>query len=416
MRALRAPPIRLTLEPLQVDIDFHGCADAAAGFSSVLRGWGQRPSTRSTTAPADVRIVRSGNHYRWHGRRLTKPLVWRQYAPTTTMGVICDLHDVLFDWFLGGNRGHLCLHAAAIEVGSELVLIPSVGKAGKSTLSVVMAQLGHRVFADDVLALEPGCDRGMAFGVVPRLRRPLPRGIGQSYRRFLGSRSGPANENWIYANLRAGEIAPFGETSPIKAIVFLDRGSRGPARLEPVDSAYVMQELIQQNFADGVAPTAAFDRLLALASSADCRRLVFSDTNEAARLLSTTYSGSRKRRASCGADVSTAPGVERRLGDAVFLVSQRQDAVLGLSPSAAAIWQQLSQGRSRQMIEALFRSAFPEVAIDRIRADIDHVLGLLRRHGLIRPNGSMVAVGRRRKSTSQRSLSPRAPRQSSARR
>ncbi len=285
-----AQPVRMTLEPLGITIDFHGAAESAHGFASVLRGWSPGPMPLcSDDRPADIRIVRSGGVYRWHAKVLAKPLIWQQRAPSTTMGVICDLHDVLFDWFLARHPEHLCLHAAAIETGQGLVLIPSVGKAGKSTLSVAMAELGHRVFADDVLALEPKRDHGMAFGVAPRLRQPFPENIGARYRRFLDRRSGPSNENWLYADLDEDEIAPFGATAPIKAIVFLDRRAEGPARFERVDSAHVLRELILQNFAQGVAPVPAFDRLLALAERAHCRRLVFSDTNAAARLLSREF-------------------------------------------------------------------------------------------------------------------------------
>ena len=393
----KAEPLRMALEPLGVTIDFHGAADAAHGFHSVLRGWSHGPAALSgDDRPADLRIVRSGGMHRWHGTTLTKPLIWQQRAPTTSMGVICDLHDVLFDWFLDKHPDHLCLHAAAIETGQGLVLIPSVGKAGKSTLSVAMAELEHRVFADDVLALEPERDHGMAFGVVPRLRMPLPENAGVRYRRFLDRRSGPSNDHWLYADLGEDEIAPFGETAPIKAIVFLDRRAEGPARFEPVDSAHVLRELIRQNFAQGVAPVPAFDRLLALAQRAHCRRLVFSDTNAAARLLSRDFASKATRRLPSTASGLRSAGVERSFGDALFLVSQRQNAVLGLSPTAAAIWRQIAQGRSRRTVEALFQSAFPEIETERIGADLESAVRMFERHGLVKRNGKAIAKAVRR--------------------
>lgn len=388
----KAEPLSIKLEPLGVTIDFHDAAQAAYGFASVLRGWSRGPTPLSgARRPADIRIVRSAGVYRWHGRTLTKPVVWQQRAPSTTMGVICDLHDVLFDWFLGRNPDHLCLHAAAIEVGEGLVLIPSIGKAGKSTLSIAMAGLGNRVFADDVMALEPKRDHGMAFGVVPRLRMPLPERIGARYRRFLGRRTGPSNANWVYADLRDGEIAPFGATAPIKAIVFLDRRAEGPARLAPVDNDQVLRELVLQNFAQGVAPLAAFDRLLKLARQADCKRLVFSDTNEAARLLSRVYRGKSPAETRKGGARLRQSGVERQLGDALFLISQRQNAVLGLSPTAAAIWRQIARGRSRRVVDALFQSAFPEVEFGQVAADIDNAYRTFERHGLVKSDGNAIA-------------------------
>jgi hypothetical protein len=408
----KVPPLLFSLEPLGIDIEFHGCAEAATGFASVLRGWGGTPVPRRDDVEPDIKIIRSGGVHHWHGTGLTKPLVWRERAPSTIMGVICDLHDVLFDWFLDRHTEHLCLHAAAIEVGQGLILIPSVGRAGKSTLSVAMAELGHRVFADDVLALEPERDHGTAFGILPRLRLPLPEKIGSRYRRFLGNRTGPANDHWVYAALRDGEIAPFGTTAPIKAIVFLDRRTSGAARLEPVASAYVLRELVQQNFAEGVAPVPAFDRLLALAARADCRRLVFSDTNEAAELLSSEYRAKRQVRTARSMPAKLGvSGVERRFGEALFLVSQRRNAVLGLSPTAAAIWRQVTEGRSRRVVEALFNSAFPNVDPGQIKTDIDQAYRMFERHGLVRANGR-IAV----QPPGRGAANLRAPRRSSARR
>lgn len=391
-RVDRDPPARLVLDPLGVSIAFHSCVAAAHGFHSILRGWGDRPTADVRLPPADVRIVRSGGVHRWQSAALAKPFMWSERAPSTTMDVICDLHDVLFDWFLDRHRDYLCLHAASIEVGNGLVMIPSVGKAGKSTLSVGMAMLGHRVFGDDVLALEPGSDDGLAFGVLPRLRLPLPDRIGQRFRRFLSQRSGPSNADWVYADLREGKIAHFGATAPVKAIVFLDRRPSGRARLAPVDNAHVLGELVRQNFAEGVAPTAAFTRLLGLASRAQCRRLVYSDTIEAARLLSAELSDDPAAQPAPKTGQLIERGVERHFGDALFLVSQTEDAVLSLGPAAAALWRQLTLGRSRKVVTALFQSAFPEVDRATIGADIAQAFATLAAHGLVRHGRAISRV------------------------
>ena len=316
--------------------------------------------------------------------------MWNERAPSSTMGVICDLHDVLFDWFLDGHRQHLCLHSAAVEIGEGLVMIPSVGKAGQSTLSVAMAMLGHRVFGDDVLALEPSRDDGLAFGVLPRLRQPLPDRIGQRFHRFLSQRSGPSNADWIYVDLHEDEIAPFGATAPVKAIVFLDRRPTGRARLEPVDNAYVLGELVRQNFAEGVAPSAVFSRLLKLASRAHCRRLVYSDTIEAARLLASEFSEAHVPKSARGANQLVELGVERHFGEALFLVSQTEDSILSLGSTAAAIWRQLSLGRSRRVVTALFRSAFPDIDASTISADVAQTFATLEHHGLVRDGRAIV--------------------------
>jgi hypothetical protein len=201
------------------------------------------------------------------------------------MNVICDVHDVFFDWFLQENPRHLCLHAAAVRVGRGLVCFPSVHKAGKSTLCVALAALGRLVYCDDVLPIEPRNNNGIAMGIMPRLRRPLPAEVRHALLDFIKARGGPADKDWLYVKLRESEIAPFGEQAPITSLVLLDRKRRGNARLVQVGRSEMLKELILQNFADQIPPAAIMDRLLAITLRAQCSRLHYSRISDAAKLL-----------------------------------------------------------------------------------------------------------------------------------
>jgi hypothetical protein len=207
------------------------------------------------------------------------------------MNVICDVHDVFFDWFLKEHPRHLCLHAAAVRVGRGLVCFPCVHKAGKSTLCIALAALGQIVYGDDVLPIEPKNNDGVAMGMMPRLRRPLPAEVRASLLDFITAREGPRDKDWLYVRLRETEIAPFGERAPITALVFLDRQHRGKAKFEQIGNSEMLRELILRNFADQVPPVALIDRLMAITTKVQCGRLQYGHVSDAAKLLVDKFSG-----------------------------------------------------------------------------------------------------------------------------
>jgi hypothetical protein len=267
-------------------IAFTDCADVVEGLEAILHGWNVREHPRSVKVAPHAHIKKtSAGRYSWRSHGMGRPEPWRAEPPTSPMNVICDVHDVFFDWFLKEHPRHLCLHAAAVRMGRGLVCFPSVHKAGKSMLSVALAALGQRVYGDDVLPVEPRSNCGMAMGIMPRLRRPLPPDLGTSLLEFVTRRAGPADKHWLYVKLRGSEIASFGEHAPIVALVFLQRENGTKAKFARVSESEMLKELILQNFADQVPPVAIMDRLLALTKTAQCGRLQFQRVADAARLL-----------------------------------------------------------------------------------------------------------------------------------
>src|SRR5947209_2721729 len=166
-------------------IAFTDCPAVVEGLEAILTGWRLRrlPSAAGLRPDARVRRTRAG--FAWQSDRMPKPELWDEHPPGSAMQVVCDVHDVLFDWFLKANPRHVCLHGAAVRIGAGLVCFPSVQRAGKSTLCVALAARGHAVYGDDVVAIEPGQSRGAAFGIAPRLRKPLPQAVGARLRRFV---------------------------------------------------------------------------------------------------------------------------------------------------------------------------------------------------------------------------------------
>jgi hypothetical protein len=205
------------------------------------------------------------------------------------MEAVWDVHDVFFDWWLKKNPRYLCIHGAAIRMGGGLVCLPSVTRAGKSTLCVELVSSGRLLYCDDVLPIEPRFNYGMAMGIAPILRKPLPPGIGLEFSNFVTERRGPSNRNWTYVTLGHGELAPFGDLAPIKALVLLQRDSRHGSKIETVPRSEMLREIILQNFASAVPPAQILDRLLHITEEAGCYRLQYGRISGAARLLEDAF-------------------------------------------------------------------------------------------------------------------------------
>jgi hypothetical protein len=266
------------------------CPDVADGLEMILHGWAVRRLSAGNRRRVHAHVIKTEKGYHWHSEAMPRPALWETNPPLSAMSVISDLHDVFFDWFLKENPRYLCLHGAAVRIGDGLVCFPSVGKSGKSTLCVEFMASGETVhFCDDVLPFEPQSNRGLAMGIAPLLRKPLPARASPELRDFVARRKGPRNQRWLYVRLEGTEIAPYGETAPVKALALLDRRSRGRARLLPVSKSEMLKEVILQNFADQLPPVEILDRLLGIVQSAGCYRLQFARSAEAALLLRRTF-------------------------------------------------------------------------------------------------------------------------------
>jgi hypothetical protein len=211
------------------------------------------------------------------------------------MSVINDIHDVFFDWFLQQHPDYLCLHGAAVRIGGGLVCFPSVHWAGKSTLCVALAALGETMFCDDVLPIEPRGNRGVAMGIAPLLRKPLPRELGARAIRFVKDRCGPSDRRWLYVALKEGEIAPFGGRADIRALVLLERQARSAAKLVPLGKNEMLKEIILQNFARHGPPAQILDRLLRITGRAACYRLRYGRIADAAAAVRETFGNDNDR-------------------------------------------------------------------------------------------------------------------------
>ena len=277
--------IYLTVKGLPRPIEFHDCPELADAIAAVLCGWEVRRLSWSGEEPL-VRFRRHRRGYFWDAPWRVGSAGERRSASKTAIEAVCDFHYEFVGWYEREKPDHFCLHCASALIGGRLVLFPSTHKAGKSLLCAQLALDGARIFGDDVVGIDPQAGHGIALGMLPRIRLPVPRrNVGEALRAFLAERRGPSDEECQYVDLREDEIAGFGEAAPIGAIVILKRRDSGPAALEPIDAGAALKAMIAQNFALKKPPLSIFEELRRITLACRSPRLCYADLAEASGVL-----------------------------------------------------------------------------------------------------------------------------------
>ena len=257
--------------------------DAIEALAQAMPGWPVSVQPATGAAP-DSYIYRDAEGL-WQG--------WRddpeEFDLPSSAAVVCSLVGELIGRRLDTEPELLGLHCGSVEINGKLVVFPESSKAGKSTLTTAFAAAGYRVFGDDVLGLTEAGE-GVAMGVAPRLRMPLPDSFSTEFVDYAECHAGPEDECYRFVIPAEGGLARYDDRSPIGAIVLLERGSQIVApevvRLAPGEG---LLQLLCQNFADSNIPNAAlFERLLPLIQRIPCLLLRYSEPLAGARYLAKT--------------------------------------------------------------------------------------------------------------------------------
>lgn len=145
-------------------------------------------------------------------------------------------------------RGDVPLHAAALEIDGEAVVLAAPGTFGKTTLAAAFACRGHRLLAEDLT-----CLRGSDLpAVVPgpamlRLRRDVADALHPPGAIVVGENADRLH--LAVAHAERGDCTPV----PLRAIVLLDP-SEQDAALHSADAVGVIRDLLALSFR---LPTAA---------------------------------------------------------------------------------------------------------------------------------------------------------------
>lgn len=402
--ALRPAGLEATLRP-------EGAPELAEALRAAMPGWplASGPATASCPAPSCEALTawRTADGYAQAVPGRPRPRRLAGLA-TAAASLIADLIPRLLE----ARPRQSGLHCAAVEIDGRLVLFPATHRAGKSLLCAAFAAAGHRVFADDVLLLDVedgGRAMGEALGIAPRLRRPLPAPLPADLADFIAAHDRVSDRRYGYLTLDRDRLAGHGERRPIGTIVLLDRvaGTPSPSltRLSPGDG---LLQLLGQSLAGDIdthEPGRLVPRLLPMMQGLPCRSLRYDDPVAAvARVVEGVAEARRDE--GVPSSVSPAPAFRAResapaggvsqaawrrrpvaaeypLGEEHFLVD-REGGVHRLSAVAGGIWRLLGlEPLSPAEVAALLAERFPEIAPERLRADVSRLFEDLAAAGLI---------------------------------
>lgn len=379
-------------QPVQID----GSDALLPAIRSVFRYWPFELIEEDNGETPVIAVRRDGDGYFVHA-------AWRKKPPrySNPVNVACGLGVNVNRAMLLEQDSHLCLHGAAIEIGGRLVVLPNYYKAGKSTLTACLAAAGARIFSDDILPLLPD-GAGMALGISPRLRLPLPDTMGERSLRFADSRRGASNKQYLYLDLEPHEQARFGQTAPIGGIVLLDRRESGPASLAPVGDGEVLKQLVLRNFVRQVTAETSLEKLHGLVAPSACYRLSYSNGDDAAALLvdrftndlpaaaepvaaaKTDHAAGQPQQSIGGTHPRRRDGMSERLVDNdLFLVDETGETIYHLNPIGAGLWRLLDGSCGVQEAAELLHMAFPDVERKKIENDVATLAYDLLRRGLL---------------------------------
>lgn len=269
---------------LRRPVAFINCKSLYGHLFTILRDWKfERIDPGDEQRPV-ITIQKTNMGFQRRSRWLSKPAIFRNPIDT-----VCDFIVDLIHAYLADNAGSLCLHCAAMEFKQGLVIFPNTYRAGKSILSLKLVSCGGRLFTDDVLPITAQDDFGMALGILPRLRLPVPETLGEAFGDFVIERTGPKSERYLYVKLSKRNQAVLGTTAPIHGITILERNSAAAPSLTRAPKNIVMKDVILRNFARQNPALEIVDRLHSIVEQAECYSLRYATLDQAVTFLDETF-------------------------------------------------------------------------------------------------------------------------------
>ena len=253
-------------------------------LQAILRDWGIDRIEPDDGRPPVITIQKTEAGFERRSKWLSRPAVF-----TDPVDAACDLVVDLIHSYVADHKGMLCLHCAAVEFNQGLVVFPNTYRAGKSTFSLKLVESGERLFSDDVLPISNQGDAGLALGILPRLRLPLPSQISSDFAKFVENRCGPQNDRYLYVTLGLNEQAALGTTAPIRGITILQREKNAEPQLSEVKKSTVVKDMILRNFARHNPGLEIVDRLYSVVEKAACYRLQYDNPDQASNLLQEVF-------------------------------------------------------------------------------------------------------------------------------
>ena len=363
-----------------------------------LVGWSVTPT--GDLPDPDI-LLREDESGRLH---LSGRWISHDYSHSDALDAACSLIAEIAHAQARGSDAELCLHAAASVFAGRAVLFPASHKAGKSTLTAVMFADGIPVLGDDVVFLSGDCREAMGFGVLPRPRLPLPQGL--KWRMKLQSAIEAENGRYGYIGGQAGTLLPNATRVPLGAVVALRRVENRKTQLMPLAKSATLKLLLAQNFVQSLPAPRLLRGLADVVARTPTYLLEYKDARSAVAALRSAF---RRWDAAPGsgppvageaqelvdlaegaaasqqaAALATTGSVEEyRVDGALFVADGRNGRVFQLNEIASAIWSALGSGLAEDAVIELLADAFPDVARETLRGDVERLAGALLRAGLL---------------------------------
>lgn len=353
--------VDITLPRLGRCLRVEGAPEVVEALAQAMPGWPMTLHPAQGQAP-ELYIYRDADGL-WQGSHDEAD----ELDLPSSASAVCRLVGELVGRRLAVDTSLLGLHCGSVQTAGQLVVFPESSKAGKSTLSVAFAAAGYRVFGDDVLGLTAQGE-GVAMGMAPRLRMPLPGSFSTEFVEYAERHAGPEDEGYRFVIPAAGCLAGYAEASPIGTIVLLERAAQ---IVEPqvlmLSTGEGLLQLLWQNFAASDTPNQALlERLLPLVDRVQCLLLRYSEPLAGARHLAKVIEDASLPRAGGVSLLSCAP---------VDVVSA---SICGLS----SIWLPAENVSAYPLAQELFLIHTPSGEIHRLNASGKVVWELLQHEPL----------------------------------
>lgn len=158
---------------------------------------------------------------------------------------LCALLADVLEAYIEESNNPITFHGGAFAINGRLIAVTGPRRAGKSTLIArLCAERDLQIFCDDVLPISPQGE-GVALGLAPRLRLPLPAQANKHFKQFVDQHLGPHDNRYGY--LCTSNLAPHGSRLPLGAIVMLDRQANTAARLHTMNEDDALFYALEQN-------------------------------------------------------------------------------------------------------------------------------------------------------------------------
>ena len=248
-------------------------------IKTVFPGWGWQRLSRRSPIPAGISFTRHGDKFQRHSQWVEK--IDLDDDPADAM---CNFVSDIIDTYIEEHPGILGIHASAIRFGATLIVIPSTHRSGKSLLTTHLINQGGVLFSDDVLLLSKRGHYGIATGIAPRLRLPVPVEKGSTLPDFLSQAGMCSNQRYGWVNLHPGQVAKLGSKAKIQTLLLLDRqeNQNMQPKLAPVSNAEALARLIRRGFSLDSGAGEVLARLSAIVKQAKCYQLSYDSAQQAA--------------------------------------------------------------------------------------------------------------------------------------